>query len=44
MGDRTPSAPIGTDVDRVKIEFEINPPGKMHVRDLRWRLAPPGSR
>ena len=35
---------IGTDVDRVKIEFEINPPGKMHVRDLSWRLAQPGSR
>ncbi len=35
---------IGTDVDRVKIEFDINPAGKVYVGDLSWRLVPRGDR
>jgi len=35
---------IGTDVDRVKIEFDINPAGKVYVGGLSWRLVPRGDR
>lgn len=31
---------IGPQVDRVKIRFEISPPGKVYVADLSWRVAP----
>ncbi len=34
---------IGTDVDRVKIEFDINPAGKVYVGGLSWRLVPQGN-
>lgn len=30
---------VGPDVDRVKVEFEITPPGKVYVSNLSWRLA-----
>jgi len=33
---------VGTDVDRVKIEFEISLSGKVHVSKLSWRLEAKG--
>lgn len=35
---------IDADVDRVKIEFEVTPPGKLNLCGLSWRFAPPGNR
>ena len=35
---------IGTDVDRVKIEFQIKPAGKLYVGRLSWRRVTQGSR
>ena len=35
---------IGTDVDRVKLEFDINPAGKVYIGGLSWRLVPRGDR
>lgn len=31
---------VGRDADRVKIEFEISPPGKVYVGKLSWRIMP----
>ena len=35
---------IRPDVDRVKIEFDISPAGKIYVGRLSWRLVTQGSR
>jgi hypothetical protein len=29
---------VGANVDRVKIEFAVSPPGKVHVGQASWRL------
>jgi peptidoglycan/xylan/chitin deacetylase (PgdA/CDA1 family) len=31
---------VGRDVDRVKVEFEILPPGRVYVGKLSWRIMP----
>jgi len=33
------SVDVGENVDRVKIEFNVAPPGKVHVSAASWRLA-----
>lgn len=30
---------VGEEVDRVRIRFDVAPPGKVHVSDTSWRLA-----
>jgi hypothetical protein len=31
---------IGENIDRLKIQFTISPPGKVYVAEVSWRVMP----